>query len=406
MTPRSFLLSQVPLVAPHALLFVFWDHDGGALLSVPTREYLQSSIWTENTPQLASVPGTPTPVASVEQREQREQSAPVTYPPLNPVGDIRPETTLSLGSSDPRYQEFDTISSTASGAGRGINRPIPSQWVSNQSDTTTSEGPLSPGILPSRPPSGNILDHIEAQGRVDSPGFSEYGFQGFPDTTPDTSWDYRANRTAVIYDSGDESETDYGEALHGQGAGGYSRTAHHLALQTNTGGVIINEGVALSPSDVDSDVDVTIAAGASRFVMEERMRRVYGPLEGDQIESDALDNETPDQSADHGSDSDATESGERGGAERAEGGERAAGPTRIGKLKRERIKEQEQQEQERLRALEAENSRRRSNDSGGREDAASIRSNVTAPPPPKPLPPIPPYVIETWQAGLLYALTR
>ena len=51
--PRAFLLALTRLAPPHALLVAYWGADGAAALSVPTREYFQSSGW--------SAP--PTPVA-------------------------------------------------------------------------------------------------------------------------------------------------------------------------------------------------------------------------------------------------------------------------------------------------------------------------------------------------------
>ncbi|KAG9042016.1 hypothetical protein FS837_011448 [Tulasnella sp. UAMH 9824] len=42
-SPRAFLLAQALRAAPHSLLIVSWADQGSALLSVPTREYLQSS---------------------------------------------------------------------------------------------------------------------------------------------------------------------------------------------------------------------------------------------------------------------------------------------------------------------------------------------------------------------------
>lgn len=46
-TPRAFLLSLVAQAAPHALLVAYWGRDGAAVLSIPTREYFQSSSWVE-----------------------------------------------------------------------------------------------------------------------------------------------------------------------------------------------------------------------------------------------------------------------------------------------------------------------------------------------------------------------
>ena len=42
-SPRTFLLSMRSQVPPHSLLVCDWGRDGGAILSVPTREYFQSS---------------------------------------------------------------------------------------------------------------------------------------------------------------------------------------------------------------------------------------------------------------------------------------------------------------------------------------------------------------------------
>ncbi|KAF9003966.1 hypothetical protein BDQ17DRAFT_467964 [Cyathus striatus] len=49
-TPRAFLLSLVPLVPPHALLVAYWGTEGAAVLSLPTKEYFQSSGWVEEKP--------------------------------------------------------------------------------------------------------------------------------------------------------------------------------------------------------------------------------------------------------------------------------------------------------------------------------------------------------------------
>ncbi|KAF8263735.1 hypothetical protein EI94DRAFT_1740259 [Lactarius quietus] len=53
--PRAFLLALTRLAPPHALLVAYWGAEGAAALSVPTREYFQSSGW--------SAP--PTPVVNV-----------------------------------------------------------------------------------------------------------------------------------------------------------------------------------------------------------------------------------------------------------------------------------------------------------------------------------------------------
>ncbi|KDQ58193.1 hypothetical protein JAAARDRAFT_206877 [Jaapia argillacea MUCL 33604] len=47
-TPRAFLLSLTQLVPQHALLVAHWGTEGSALLSLPTREYFQSSGWVDH----------------------------------------------------------------------------------------------------------------------------------------------------------------------------------------------------------------------------------------------------------------------------------------------------------------------------------------------------------------------
>ncbi|KAL5512496.1 hypothetical protein ACEPAG_3149 [Sanghuangporus baumii] len=52
-TPRPFLLALASSgrIPPHALLVAYWGTAGAALLSVPTREYLQSSGWVDEEPR-------------------------------------------------------------------------------------------------------------------------------------------------------------------------------------------------------------------------------------------------------------------------------------------------------------------------------------------------------------------
>ncbi|KAF9468068.1 hypothetical protein BDZ94DRAFT_1279970 [Collybia nuda] len=46
-TPRTFLLSLTSIAPPHALLVAHWGSEGAAVLSLPTKEYFQSSGWVE-----------------------------------------------------------------------------------------------------------------------------------------------------------------------------------------------------------------------------------------------------------------------------------------------------------------------------------------------------------------------
>ncbi|TFK27126.1 hypothetical protein FA15DRAFT_614303 [Coprinopsis marcescibilis] len=49
-TPRAFLLSMTSIAPPHALLVAHWGTEGSAVLSLPTKEYFQSSGWVEEKP--------------------------------------------------------------------------------------------------------------------------------------------------------------------------------------------------------------------------------------------------------------------------------------------------------------------------------------------------------------------
>lgn len=62
-TPRAFLLSFATIAPPHALLVAHWGTEGAAVLSLPTREYFQSSGWVQQRPP-------PAPVQLDEQRER------------------------------------------------------------------------------------------------------------------------------------------------------------------------------------------------------------------------------------------------------------------------------------------------------------------------------------------------
>jgi len=56
-TPRAFLLSLTSAAPPHALLVAHWGSEGAALLSLPTKEYFQSSGWVEEKPVSQPNPG-------------------------------------------------------------------------------------------------------------------------------------------------------------------------------------------------------------------------------------------------------------------------------------------------------------------------------------------------------------
>ncbi|KAJ7104135.1 hypothetical protein B0H15DRAFT_918755 [Mycena belliarum] len=55
-SPRAFLLSLTSIAPPHALLVAHWGAEGAAVLSLPTKEYFQSSGWVEERPKAPPAP--------------------------------------------------------------------------------------------------------------------------------------------------------------------------------------------------------------------------------------------------------------------------------------------------------------------------------------------------------------
>ncbi|KAJ6619778.1 hypothetical protein B0H10DRAFT_1946594 [Mycena sp. CBHHK59/15] len=58
-SPRAFLLSLTSIAPPHALLVAHWGSEGAAVLSLPTKEYFQSSGWVEERPLNPKITSTP-----------------------------------------------------------------------------------------------------------------------------------------------------------------------------------------------------------------------------------------------------------------------------------------------------------------------------------------------------------
>ncbi|KAH9895977.1 hypothetical protein C8Q73DRAFT_690339 [Cubamyces lactineus] len=55
-SPRAFLLSLTGIAPPHALLVAHWGSDGAAVLSVPTKEYFQSTGWIDTSASTSAEP--------------------------------------------------------------------------------------------------------------------------------------------------------------------------------------------------------------------------------------------------------------------------------------------------------------------------------------------------------------
>ncbi|KAI0086802.1 hypothetical protein BDY19DRAFT_958799 [Irpex rosettiformis] len=62
-SPRAFLLSLTTIAPPHALLVAHWGSEGAAVLSIPTKEYFQSSGWVDTSvPPPSGNPAQPNPL--------------------------------------------------------------------------------------------------------------------------------------------------------------------------------------------------------------------------------------------------------------------------------------------------------------------------------------------------------
>lgn len=84
-TPRAFLLSLMSIAPPHALLIAHWGTEGAAALSLPTKEYFQSSGWVEER----------SPPPRGRSRDEGNHLRPDTAPALLPSHDVRSVRTGS-----------------------------------------------------------------------------------------------------------------------------------------------------------------------------------------------------------------------------------------------------------------------------------------------------------------------
>lgn len=117
-TPRPFLLALASSgrVPAHALLIAYWGTAGAALLSVPTREYLQSSGWVDDEP-----PMRPLSTVSVE------TSNPPNSPDPRAVGSVRSGSGFwaaghrsGSGTSSSQFTAFSSgHGHSGSGSGQG-----------------------------------------------------------------------------------------------------------------------------------------------------------------------------------------------------------------------------------------------------------------------------------------------
>lgn len=100
--------------APHALLIVDWGAQGAALLSVPTREYLQSSGWIEPT-VVKPTWGNNNAASMLEPRSVASGSGFWADGHNSTESDWRISTGSGQDSSDPRHSAISDATDSDSG---------------------------------------------------------------------------------------------------------------------------------------------------------------------------------------------------------------------------------------------------------------------------------------------------
>ncbi|KAF9036208.1 hypothetical protein BJ165DRAFT_1354887 [Panaeolus papilionaceus] len=104
-SPRAFLLSLASNVPPHALLVAHWGKEGAAVLSLPTKEYFQSSGWVEEKPP---------PQAQSTSNHQHQNSAAFTN--IRTVNEVQSVRSGSDFWADGRSRTPSSHAFTASGS--------------------------------------------------------------------------------------------------------------------------------------------------------------------------------------------------------------------------------------------------------------------------------------------------
>ena len=313
------------------------------------------------------------------------------------------------------------------GSGPALSPPRPSRQVNENINGNQLSIQMNVPIA-----SSSVHEHIDSIGHALEDESSIYGHDPWSSRGRSRERGRNTNRDAIIYDS-DSSTNEFGEVRNIAGIGvrnttnsqangvnggemrvsgvtigySYSDDSHqhhpHSYAQGQERGQDFNAnvgdagmmGVALAPSDVDSDADAEIAAVASRFVLENRSRRENPKLFDHQRgESDAFEPPEGDDGRGEG-DEDLTE-----------GEEKAKAPTRIGKKRRERLRaeaEAEAEPQQEAHTVGETVYEEEEEEEPLEEDTVE---DVPIPPAPRVEEKTLPMVLEAWMAGLIYSLTR
>lgn len=164
-TPRAFLLSLTPIVPQHALLVAHWGSEGAALLSLPTREYLQSSGWVDDKQAGKSRDNT---VDSAFARQYRGMAVAGDETDSDAVVSVKTGSDFWAGShttSSSSYTaaSYHTIGSSGESSG---DRRIPKHRgrSSSSSSQDTEIAPTDRAKTPSRHgAAGEVMDEVGAQ---------------------------------------------------------------------------------------------------------------------------------------------------------------------------------------------------------------------------------------------------
>ena len=316
------------------------------------------------------------------------------------------------------------------GAGAGSGPASPPPRPSRQGNENISGNQLN--IQMNTPlASSSVHEHIDSLGHALEDESSMYHHDPWSSRGRSRERGRNTNRDAVIYDS-DSSTNEYGDVRDIVGIGvrspannqangvnggeirvsgvtigySYSEDSHqhhpHSYAQGQERGPVFDAnvgdagmmGVALAPSDVDSDADAEVAAVASRFVLENRSRRENPKLFDHQRgESDAFEPSEGDDGRGEGEE------------DLTEGEDKAKAPTRIGKKRRERLRAEAEAEAETQQEAHTvgEFAHEEEEEEPFEEDTVE---DARIPPAPRVEEKTPPVVLEAWVAGLIYSLTR
>lgn len=142
-SPRAFLLSLTSNTAPHALIVAHWGSEGAAVLSVPTREYFQSSGWVED-----KLPPKPKDTVLKPPEDNSEYHSVRSGSAYWADGRSRTLSTFSGGgvpSSDEAAGPSAAVPQTPRRRGHKGKRPVHSGDDDDEEDDNDSEGTETPG---------------------------------------------------------------------------------------------------------------------------------------------------------------------------------------------------------------------------------------------------------------------